>query len=145
MDSNRLEGIGHQVKGVLKEGLGKIIGDAKLAVDGAAERVAGQAHNVAGPEGDSVIWIDTDRIAGVGHQVKGALKEGLGNPAGKPELAAEGAAERDAGKQQNAIGGARDTARVAAQSTIDQPDAPKHRPQSGWSARRLALRPFLGR
>nr|WP_294502270.1 CsbD family protein [uncultured Rhodopila sp.] len=126
MDSNRLEGIGHQVKGVLKEGIGKIIGDAKLTADGAAERAAGEAQNVAGPEGASVIGIDTDRIAGVGHQLKGAVKEGLGNLAGKPELVAEGTAERDAGKQQNAVGGARDTAREAAQSAIDPTDAPKH-------------------
>jgi uncharacterized protein YjbJ (UPF0337 family) len=129
MDSNRLEGIGHQVKGVLKEGLGKIIGDAKLTADGAAEKAIGQAQNVAGPEGESVIGIDTDRIAGVGHQLKGAVKEGLGSLAGKPELVAEGAAERDAGKLQNAAGGARDTVREAteaAEAAINPPDAPKH-------------------
>jgi uncharacterized protein YjbJ (UPF0337 family) len=126
MDSNRLEGIGHQVKGVLKEGLGKIIGDAKLTADGAAERAQGQAQNVPDPEGESVIGIDTDRIAGVGHQLKGAVTEGLGKLAGKPELVAEGSAERDAGKQQNATGRARDTAREAAQSPIEPPDAPKH-------------------
>nr|WP_294552039.1 CsbD family protein [uncultured Rhodopila sp.] len=126
MDSNRLEGIGHQVKGVLKEGIGKIIGDAKLTADGAAERAAGEAQNVAGPEGASVIGIDTDRIAGVGHQLKGAVKEGLGNLAGKPELVAEGTAERDAGKQQNAVGGARDTAREAAEAAIAPTDAPTH-------------------
>jgi uncharacterized protein YjbJ (UPF0337 family) len=129
MDSNRLEGIGHQVKGVLKEGLGKIIGDAKLTADGAAERAIGEAQNVAGPEGENVIGIDTDRIAGVGHQLKGALKEGLGNLAGKPELVAEGVAERDAGKAQNVVGSARDAAREAseaAEAAIDPPDAPKH-------------------
>jgi uncharacterized protein YjbJ (UPF0337 family) len=126
MDSNRLEGIGHQVKGVLKEGIGKIIGDAKLTADGAAERAAGQARNVTGSEGESVIGIDTDRIAGVGHQLKGAVKEGLGNLAGKPELVAEGTAERDAGKQQNAVGGARDTAREAAEAAIAPTDAPTH-------------------
>jgi uncharacterized protein YjbJ (UPF0337 family) len=54
------------------------------------------------------------------------VKEGLGNLAGKPELVAECTAERDAGKQQNAVGGARDTAREAAQSAIDPTDAPKH-------------------
>ena len=41
MESNRIEGIGHQVKGAVMEGLGKAIGDAKLAADGAAERVIG--------------------------------------------------------------------------------------------------------
>ena len=128
MDNNRLEGIGHQVKGVLKEGLGKIIGDAKLTADGAAERVAGEAQSVAGSGVESVTGIDTDRIAGIGHQIKGALKEGLGNLAGEPQLAAEGTAERDAGKRQNAAGGARDTAREAseaAQSANITSDAPK--------------------
>jgi uncharacterized protein YjbJ (UPF0337 family) len=133
MSSNRLEGIGHQVEGVLKEGLGKIIGDAKLTADGAAERAEGQAQNVADPEGGTVAGIDTDRIAGVGHQLKGALKQGLGELAGKPELAAEGAAEREAGKQQNAAGGTRDTAReataaarAAIDSALDPTDAAKY-------------------
>jgi uncharacterized protein YjbJ (UPF0337 family) len=116
MDSNRLEGIGHQVKGGLKEGLGKIIGDAKLTADGAAERAAGEAQNAAVPEGENGTGIDTARIVGVGHQLKGALKEGLGNIANKPELAAEGTAEREAGKIQNAVGSARDEAREARQS-----------------------------
>jgi uncharacterized protein YjbJ (UPF0337 family) len=130
MDSNRLEGIGHQVKGAVKEGIGKIIGDVKLAADGAAEKAEGQAQNVAGPDGENVAGIDTDRIVGVGHQLKGAVKEGLGNLAGKPELVAEGIAERDAGKQQNAAGGVRDTAREAkeaAQTSIGgTTGAPKH-------------------
>jgi uncharacterized protein YjbJ (UPF0337 family) len=36
MDTDRLEGIGHQLKGAVKESVGKIIGDAKLQADGAA-------------------------------------------------------------------------------------------------------------
>ena len=119
METNRLEGIGYQVKGGLKEGLGKIIGDAKLTADGAAERAAGEAQNAAGPEGENVTGIDTDRIAGVGHRLKGAVKEGLGHIAGKPHLEAEGVAEREAGKIQNAVGSARDEAREA----IKAPDS----------------------
>jgi uncharacterized protein YjbJ (UPF0337 family) len=48
MDTDRLEGIGHQIKGVFKESVGKIIGDAKLQADGAAERAAGRAQNAIG-------------------------------------------------------------------------------------------------
>jgi uncharacterized protein YjbJ (UPF0337 family) len=48
MDTDRLEGIGHQIKGVFKENVGKIIGDAKLQADGAAERAAGKAQNAIG-------------------------------------------------------------------------------------------------
>ncbi len=48
MDKDRLEGIGHQIKGVFMESVGKIIGDAKLQADGAAERAAGRAQNAIG-------------------------------------------------------------------------------------------------
>ncbi len=48
MDKDRLEGIGHQIKGVFMETVGKIIGDAKLQADGAAERAAGRAQNAIG-------------------------------------------------------------------------------------------------
>jgi len=52
MDKDRLEGIGHQIKGVVMESVGKIIGDAKLQADGAAERAAGRAQNAIGSARD---------------------------------------------------------------------------------------------
>jgi uncharacterized protein YjbJ (UPF0337 family) len=115
MEKNRIGAIGHQLKGTLKEGLGKIIGDAKLASDGAAEREAGEAQNTAGAAANPsiVLGVDTDRIAGIGHQLKGALKERLGKFNGDRELAAAGIAEQGAGKAQNASGSARDEAREA--------------------------------
>jgi uncharacterized protein YjbJ (UPF0337 family) len=116
MDRSRAEAIGHQLKGTLKEGLGKIIGDAKLTADGAAEREAGEAENVAGAGGDSLIGINKDRIAGIGHQLKGALKVGLGNITNDRELQDSGIAEREAGKAQNAVGSAKDEARDALES-----------------------------
>jgi uncharacterized protein YjbJ (UPF0337 family) len=124
METNRLAGIGHQVKGGLKEGLGKVIGDAKLTADGAAERVAGEAQTAAAPEGENLTGIDSDRIAGVGHQIAGAVKENIGHIAGRPHLEAEGLAEREAGKLQNAAGSARDEVREAIKAT--EPAAPKH-------------------
>jgi uncharacterized protein YjbJ (UPF0337 family) len=111
MESNRIEGIGHQVKGVVMEGLGKAIGDAKLAADGAAERAIGDEQNVAGAGGDQLIGVDADRIKGIAHQIKGALIQGFGAIAGNPQLAADGVAERLAGKAQNAAASARDLAR----------------------------------
>ena len=111
MESNRIEGIGHQVKGAVMEGLGKAIGDAKLAADGAAERAIGDEQNVAGVGGDQLIGVDADRIQGIAHQVKGALIQGFGALVGNPQLAADGVVERLAGKAQNAAGGARDLAR----------------------------------
>ena len=60
---------------------------------------------------DNLVGVDADRIKGIGHQLKGALKEGLGSITGDAKLEAEGVAERGAGKAQNAAGSARDTAR----------------------------------
>jgi uncharacterized protein YjbJ (UPF0337 family) len=115
MENNRIEGIGHQVKGAVMETLGKAIGDAKLAADGAAERAIGDEQNVAGAGGDQLIGVDADRIKGIAHQVKGALMQGFGNIVGNP-LAADGVAERLAGKAQNAEGSARDLARDAVEN-----------------------------
>ncbi len=52
MDRDRLEGIGHQLKGVVKEGLGVVLGDAKLRAEGIAERASGKVQNAAGSAKD---------------------------------------------------------------------------------------------
>jgi uncharacterized protein YjbJ (UPF0337 family) len=52
MDKDRLEGIGHQLKGAVKEGLGVVLGDAKLQADGIAERAAGKVQNAVGSAKD---------------------------------------------------------------------------------------------
>jgi uncharacterized protein YjbJ (UPF0337 family) len=116
MDKNQLEGIGHQVKGALKQGLGRLLGDAKLTADGAAERVGGQAQSA---RGEPMIGIDADRIKGVGHQISGAFKEGLGKLTGDQTRVAAGIAERADGKIQNEAGSARDEAREAEQDSND--------------------------
>jgi len=118
MAENRIEGIGHQVKGAVKEGIGTVIGDAKLVADGTAEREVGNAQNVPKAAGDQVLGVDTDRIGGIGHQVKGALKQSFGALIGSPKLEASGLAEREAGKAQNAAGSARDVARETADTDL---------------------------
>jgi uncharacterized protein YjbJ (UPF0337 family) len=55
--------------------------------------------------------MDKDRVEGVGHQVKGAVKEAAGKVMGDKKTQAEGAAEKAAGKVQNAVGGAKDAAK----------------------------------
>ena len=112
-NSRRIEGIGHQVKGAIMESIGVAIGDAKLAADGSAERAIGDAQNTASVDGDLLVGIDTDRIIGIGHQIKGALIQELGRIVGNPKLQSDGVAERHAGEQQNVAGGDRDTARQA--------------------------------
>jgi uncharacterized protein YjbJ (UPF0337 family) len=55
--------------------------------------------------------MDKDRVAGVGHQVKGAVKEVAGEVTGDTKTEAEGKAEKAAGKVQNTIGGVKDSLR----------------------------------
>jgi uncharacterized protein YjbJ (UPF0337 family) len=123
MDNTRIEGMGHQLKGAVKETVGKIIGDAKLVSDGAAERARGHAQTGAGG-GPLIPGIDTDRIAGVGHQLKGAIKQGFGNLIGDAKLAADGSAERSLGKSKDAAGSARDEARRASRKTQESDITP---------------------
>ena len=58
--------------------------------------------------------VDEDRAAGIGHQIKGGLKEGVGKVTGDKKTEAEGAAEKAGGKVQNTVGGAKDAIRDAA-------------------------------
>ena len=55
--------------------------------------------------------MDKDRAEGIGHQIKGSVKEGIGHLTGDKKTEAEGAAEKAAGKVQNTVGGAKDAAR----------------------------------
>ncbi len=57
--------------------------------------------------------MDKDRVEGMGHQAKGAVKETAGRMMGDKKTEAEGKGERAAGKVQNAIGGAKDAVRDA--------------------------------
>jgi len=57
--------------------------------------------------------MDKDRVEGVGHQVKGGLKEAAGKVTGDARTEAEGKTEKAAGKVQNAVGGAKDAVRDA--------------------------------
>jgi uncharacterized protein YjbJ (UPF0337 family) len=61
--------------------------------------------------------MDTDRAEGIGHQIKGSVKEGVGKVTGDSKTQAEGAAEKTAGKIQNAVGGAKDSVRDALDKT----------------------------
>jgi len=48
MDKDRIEGSAQQVKGGVKEVIGKLTGDAKLEADGKAEKAAGKIKNAVG-------------------------------------------------------------------------------------------------
>lgn len=48
MDKDRIEGAAHQVKGKVKEGVGKALGDKKLESEGKVEKTAGKVQNAVG-------------------------------------------------------------------------------------------------
>ncbi len=54
MDKNRVDGLGHEVKGAVKEVAGKVTGDAGIEAEGKAEKVAGKAQGAYGNAKDSV-------------------------------------------------------------------------------------------
>ena len=54
MDKDRIAGVAKEVKGSVKEAVGKVVGDAKLQSDGKAERAAGKIQNAVGGMKDTV-------------------------------------------------------------------------------------------
>ena len=54
MDKDRVQGTMHQAKGAVKEGVGKVTGDAKTEAEGKAEKTAGKVQNTIGSAKDSV-------------------------------------------------------------------------------------------
>ena len=48
MDKDRIEGAGTNIKGKIKEGFGKMTGDAKTEAEGQADQVKGKAQNAVG-------------------------------------------------------------------------------------------------
>ena len=55
--------------------------------------------------------MDKDRVEGIAHQAKGAIKEVAGKVTGDKATEAEGKAEKAGGKVQNTVGGVKDKAR----------------------------------
>jgi uncharacterized protein YjbJ (UPF0337 family) len=48
MNKDRIEGSAKEIKGSVKETIGKAVGDAKLRSDGKAEKVEGKVQNAIG-------------------------------------------------------------------------------------------------
>lgn len=124
MNNNQIEGIGRQVKGALKEAAGKLMGDLKLQHDGVAEREAGEIQSAIDSGPVQVAGVDTDRVMGIGHQLKGKLTESIGRLFDNPALEEDGRAEQAAGRVQNAAGSARDTAIEAGRLPVEDGQMP---------------------
>jgi uncharacterized protein YjbJ (UPF0337 family) len=54
MDKDRIKGAADQAKGAVKEGAGKIVGDAKLQGEGQADKLKGKAESAVGGAKDAV-------------------------------------------------------------------------------------------
>ena len=54
MDKDRIEGMGHEAKGKVKEVAGKAIGDKKTEAEGKVEHAAGKVQNAVGGAKDAV-------------------------------------------------------------------------------------------
>jgi uncharacterized protein YjbJ (UPF0337 family) len=54
IDKDRIAGGAHQIKGAVKETVGKVTGDAKTQAEGAAEKAAGKVQKAIGGAKDAV-------------------------------------------------------------------------------------------
>jgi uncharacterized protein YjbJ (UPF0337 family) len=54
VDKNRIEGAAKQVKGSIKEAVGKVTGDAKLQTEGQIEKTEGKVQSHVGVAKDAV-------------------------------------------------------------------------------------------
>ena len=54
MDKDRIAGAVKQAKGVIKEAVGKAVGDARLTADGKSDKVEGKFQNAVGGLKDSL-------------------------------------------------------------------------------------------
>ena len=48
MDKDRIKGSAKQVKGAVKEAIGKVVGDVKLETEGKRDKAAGKIQNAVG-------------------------------------------------------------------------------------------------
>jgi uncharacterized protein YjbJ (UPF0337 family) len=54
MDKDRVEGVGHQVKGAIKEAAGKVTGNERVAAEGKVEKAGGHVQEGVGKGKDAV-------------------------------------------------------------------------------------------
>ena len=54
MDKDRVAGSAKQVKGSIKQGVGKAVGDAKLESEGKADKIKGKVQNTFGSIKDTM-------------------------------------------------------------------------------------------
>jgi uncharacterized protein YjbJ (UPF0337 family) len=80
-----MAGVGDELKGNLKEGLGKLTGDKALEAEGDAQKEMGQAER---------------KVSGAANEAKGSVKSGAGDVLDSPTLKGEGMVDKAKGKLQ---------------------------------------------
>jgi len=81
-----MAGSGKELKGSVKEGVGKLVGNEKLEAKGRAEKAQGRTRRRAGA---------------LSKEVKGTAKQAAGKLTGDIDLEFEGKAEAKAGREQS--------------------------------------------
>ena len=82
-----MAGRSDELKGGLKEGLGKLTGDEALETEGRAQKQGGRARR---------------KVSGAVTETKGNFKQVIGNTLDSPTLEAEGQADRRRGRAERA-------------------------------------------
>jgi len=82
-----MAGRSDEIKGGLKEGLGKVTGDDALEAEGAAEKQSGRTRRKA---------------SGALHEAAGTVKRTVGDAIDSPTMEAEGEVERRRGQAERA-------------------------------------------
>ncbi|HWX32624.1 MAG TPA: CsbD family protein [Steroidobacteraceae bacterium] len=54
VDKDRIKGSAEQIKGTVKEAVGKVLGDEKMETEGATDKAAGKVQNAVGGLKDAV-------------------------------------------------------------------------------------------
>jgi uncharacterized protein YjbJ (UPF0337 family) len=54
MDKDRIAGSAKQIKGTVKQAIGKVVGDTKLQAEGSADKTAGKIQNAIGGLTDTI-------------------------------------------------------------------------------------------
>ena len=54
MDKDRIEGLGKQAKGAIKDAAGKVTGDSKTQAEGKADKAEGKVQNTVGGAKDKL-------------------------------------------------------------------------------------------
>ena len=85
MNKNRIVGSGKQVKGSIKEAVGKLVGDTKLQADGKADQLEGQVQDIVGTVKETVDKVVADADFQVDGKADGKVRNTAGTIKGSPK------------------------------------------------------------